>query len=395
MNTRDTRRSAWARSIAALTGIMMLLAAGCAGPAAPAARDAPAGQTAPGATAAPSTRASSASAGASTPTDGARTAPPAPLSTPLKVRLGSNDSVSNAPIYIAFERGYFTELSLDIEDIRFDAATRMMAPLAAGQLDVVPAAITGGIFNAFARDIDVRMVADRGLMAPGYGIFAAVARQDLWDSGAIRTLADLRGRRVAVTEQIGGVSSLLKSILRRQGLEPGDYAMVIVGGTPAQAEALRANQADAAMLTHPFEARLVAEGYRLHGYASDYFADYAFTTLNVRREWAEDYDDAVVALLRATARAGRWLFDPANAAPAQEILAQATGLTTAEVADTYRLYVQQGGVLAREAEIADAGMAAVLDVMREESLVAAAPAPDWYIDRSYWIRAQSDLARQP
>ena len=84
---------------------------------------------------------------------------------------------------------------------------------------------------------------------------------------------------------------------------------------------------------------------------------------------------------------------PANAAPAQEILAQATGLTTAEVADTYRLYVQQGGVLAREAEIADPGIA-VLDVMREENLLAAAPAPDWYVDRSYWLRAQADLLRE-
>jgi ABC-type nitrate/sulfonate/bicarbonate transport system substrate-binding protein len=210
----------------------------------------------------------------------------------------------------------------------------------------------------------------------------------------VPALSALRGRRVAVTEQIGGVSSLLKSVLRRQGLEPGDYELVIIGGTPAQAEALRAGRADAAMLTHPFEARLVAEGFRLLGYASDYFADYAFTTLNVRREWAEDYDDALVALLRATTRAGRWLFDPANAGPAQQILAQATGLTTAEVVDTYQVYVQQGGVLAREGEIADAGMAAVLDVMREESLLAAAPAADWYVDRGYWLRAQSDLARE-
>ena len=128
--------------------------------------------------------------------------------------------------------------------------------------------------------------------------------------------------------------------------------------------------------------------------ASDHFPNYAFTTLNVRRDWAEDHEAELMALLRATARAGRWLFDSGNAAAAQAILAQATGLPTAEVAETYRLYVQQGGVLSREGEIVDAGMAAVLDVMREENLLAAAPAPDWYVDRSYWLRAQADLTRQ-
>jgi ABC-type nitrate/sulfonate/bicarbonate transport system substrate-binding protein len=285
--------------------------------------------------------------------------------------------------YVAQARGLYAAEGLEIEPFATGSTGGGVAALEAGRVDVasncpdyVVAAVERGAALAVVGGVVHRPVS------------AIVTAPD------VPALSALRGRRVAVTEQIGGVSSLLKSVLRRQGLEPGDYELVIIGGTPAQAEALRAGRADAAMLTHPFEARLVAEGFRLLGYASDYFADYAFTTLNVRREWAEDYDDALVALLRATTRAGRWLFDPANAGPAQQILAQATGLTTAEVVDTYQVYVQQGGVLAREGEIADAGMAAVLDVMREESLLAAAPAADWYVDRGYWLRAQSDLARE-
>ncbi|HZS00750.1 MAG TPA: ABC transporter substrate-binding protein, partial [Chloroflexota bacterium] len=88
--------------------------------------------------------------------------------------------------------------------IRFDGATRMMPALAAGQLEVATAAITAGVFNAFARDIDVRMVADRGILVPGFGPSAVVVRQDLWESGAVRTLADLRGRRVGIAGALGG-----------------------------------------------------------------------------------------------------------------------------------------------------------------------------------------------
>jgi len=69
-----------------------------------------------------------------------------------------------------------------------------------------------------------------------------------------------------------------------------------------------------------------------------------------------------------------------------------TGLPTPEVADTYRRYIQEA-VLAREAEIDEPALQAVLDMMREEQLLSAAPSSDWYVDRSYWLQAQADLAR--
>jgi ABC-type nitrate/sulfonate/bicarbonate transport system substrate-binding protein len=284
--------------------------------------------------------------------------------------------------YVAQARGLYAAEGLEVEPFATGSTGGGVAALEAGRVDVasncpdyVVAAVERGAALAVIGGVVHRAVS------------AVVVQPD------VASLVGLRGRRVAVTEQIGGVSSLLKAILRRHGLEPGDYELAIVGGTPAQAEALRAKQVDAAMLTHPFEARLVAEGYRVLGHVSDYWPDYAFTTLNVRREWAEDHPDELIALLRATARAGRWLFDPANAAVAQTILAEATGLSVGEVLDTYRLYVEHGGVLAREGEISDAGMAAVLDVMREENLLGTAPAPDWYVDRQYWLRAQADLLR--
>ena len=284
--------------------------------------------------------------------------------------------------YVAQARGLYAAEGLDVGVVTTGSTGGNVAALEAGQVDVagncpdyVVAAVERGEPLAVVGGVVHRPVS------------AIVVQPD------VASIAALRGRRVAVTELIGGVSSLLKAILRRHGLGPGDYELVIVGGTPAQAEALRRGTVDAAMLTHPFEARLVAEGYRLLGYTSAYWPEYAFTTLNVRRDWAERNADALLALLRATARAGHWLFEPANATAAQEILATATGLSTAEVADTYRLYVQEGGVLARDGEISEPGMRAVLEVMHEENLLAAIPAPERYLDHSYWTRAQADAAR--
>src|SRR5919202_2712046 len=283
--------------------------------------------------------------------------------------------------YVAQARGLYAAEELEVEEAPTHTTGGGVAALEAGQVDVagncpdyVISSVERGAALAVVGGVVLRPVS------------AVVARPD------VKTLADLRGRRVAVTELVGGVSSLLKSILRRKGLGPGDYELAIIGGTPAQAEALRAGQADAAMLTHPFEARLLAEGYTLLGYTSDYWSEYAFTTLNVRRDWAASEGAALEALLRATVRAGRWLFEPANAAEARQILAAATGLSTDEVADTYRLYVEEGGVLSRQGELSDASMQAVVDVMREESLLADAPPLSRYVDLSYWDRARAAVS---
>jgi ABC-type nitrate/sulfonate/bicarbonate transport system substrate-binding protein len=282
--------------------------------------------------------------------------------------------------YIALARGLYADEGLEVAIVPTHSTGGGVAALEAGQVDVA-SNCPDYVVAAVERDAALAVVG--GVVHRP--VSAIVARPD------VATFDALRGRRVAFTEPSGGVSGLLKTILRRQGLGTDEYELVVVGGTPAQAEALRAGTVDAAMLTHPFEARLEAEGYRLLGYTSDYCSRFAFTTLNVRREWAAVNAPALVALLRATARAGRWLFDPANAVAAQEILAAATGLPRGEMAATYRRYVQEGGVLAREAEIDSASLQAVVDLMVDEGLLPAARPVDRYVDRSYWERARADL----
>ena len=43
----------------------------------------------------------------------------------------------------------------------------------------------------------MKVVADKGRNAPGYGYNSIIVRKDLVDSGAVKTLADLKGRTIA------------------------------------------------------------------------------------------------------------------------------------------------------------------------------------------------------
>ena len=151
----------------------------------------------------------------------------APLPAPLKVRMGSVGSLVDGPLYVALERGYFAEAGLDVEDIRADGATRLVAPLAAGQIEVFGAAMAAGMYNAFAREIDVRLVADKGRIPPGHGNAGLVVRPDVWDGG-VRTLADVRGRKIGLAGYAAGsaVTLFLGHALERQGLSLDDVEAV-------------------------------------------------------------------------------------------------------------------------------------------------------------------------
>jgi NitT/TauT family transport system substrate-binding protein len=216
--------------------------------------------------------------------------------------MGSVGSIGDGPLYIALDRGYFTEFGLDVEDVRFDAATRMMAPLAAGQLELVSAAITAGLFNAFARDIDVRMVADRGVLVPGYGPSGLVVRQDLWDSGAVRTLADLRSRRVGVAGAVAGSAFVLwlGYALENRGMVLEDVEVVDIA-IPETNAALANRSIEAGMQIEPQMSLGVANGTFHVLHRSDelypdqqsafviYSADFARNQPEAGRRWMVAY----------------------------------------------------------------------------------------------------------
>ncbi len=172
------------RYAASLLLFAALLLGGACAPA-PAAPGKPAPATAPAPTAAPP---------AAAPTPGAAL-PPARQQVQV-AHIGS--TVSDSPLFIAEDRGYFAEEGLAVERTAFDSAARMIPALAAGQVDVGGGAISAGLFNAVGRGVDLRIVADKGSMQPGDRWNSIVVRQELLDSGAVRDWPDLRGRPVGI-----------------------------------------------------------------------------------------------------------------------------------------------------------------------------------------------------
>src|SRR3954454_1543984 len=151
---------------------------------------------------------------------------PVPPAVPDTVRIGLHTPMSNAGFFVAIERGYVAEQGLRLEVEPLDTAAKMIAPLSSGQLDAGAGTISPAVYNALARGVDLRIVADKGNMGPGFGYTALVTRRDLWDSGAVRTLADLRGRTFAVLVPGGDAEIALDVGLAPAGATSADVNVV-------------------------------------------------------------------------------------------------------------------------------------------------------------------------
>jgi NitT/TauT family transport system substrate-binding protein len=142
-----------------------------------------------------------------------------------KVKVGAFSSVSDAGIYVAFEKKYFAEQGIEVELVTIDSGATMVTELANGALDVSGGSPGAGLYNAVRQGIPMKIVADKGSTLPGHGYFAFVVRKDLSDK--IKSAADFRGRVLAVTGYNRGASSevTIGRVLTSAGLKESDVRL--------------------------------------------------------------------------------------------------------------------------------------------------------------------------
>jgi NitT/TauT family transport system substrate-binding protein len=183
-----------------------------------------------------------------------------PSGPPAKVNLGELGSASDAGIYIALEKGYFAEQGIELERTRFQTAADMVAPLGLGQLDVGGGAPSAGLMNAIvSRDIPLRIVADKGNLNPGFGFQGIVVRKDLWDSGAIRGPADMRGRKIALNARDITPEVVIDRYLRTGGLTVADVDIVTMSVADT-VSAIANGSVDVAFSIEPFVTQIAEMG---------------------------------------------------------------------------------------------------------------------------------------
>lgn len=168
-----------------------------------------------------------------------------------KVTLGIVNTISDAPYFIADARGYFRDEGLSVEILPFPSGAKMISSLSTGDLDVSGGAVSAGLYNANEREIAIKIVADKARNGPGYGFQSLIVRKDLIDSGAVKTLADLKGKKVAIPA-IGsaGEQSTLNQACLKAGIKFEDVERVYIS-TPDMFAAMSNKAIDATIVAEP------------------------------------------------------------------------------------------------------------------------------------------------
>src|SRR5256885_4018909 len=172
-----------------------------------------------------------------------------------KIKLGALKLTSSAVLVLGVEKGYFKEFGVEPELVYFQAAQPIAVALASGDLDVGATGLTAGLYNIVTGGVHIWIVADKGREWPDYNLSALVVRKDLYDGG-VRTLRDLKGKKIGVT-QIGSTFHYnVGRYLEKGGMALGYVELVPLQALPALHDALPAKPVDAVATAAPFHSLL-------------------------------------------------------------------------------------------------------------------------------------------
>jgi ABC-type nitrate/sulfonate/bicarbonate transport system substrate-binding protein len=244
--------------------------------------------------------------------------------------------------YYALERGFFKDEGLDVEIVPLPGSVTVVRALLSHQVDV---ALTdpGTTFLAYANGAPIKIIS--GPVDRATDVVVADA--------SIKSVADLRGKRFAISQPGGQTHNEIKLLAAKYGLNANDIQYLAIGGPVPRVQALLLNRVDATSLTTDGVKPVLdaIDAGKVHVIASlgDEFPDlptaYDITTDDVVKARPQ----ILARLVRADIRGYRWAQQNPDAA-AQVVVKYIPGTDPALAAraerDIGRYYGVNGGVTA-------------------------------------------------
>ena len=297
----------------------------------------------------------------------------------MLLRINIFNTSSNLPLFAALANGYFANRDLSIEVQNTPNSDEQRAGLAEGKFEIAHAAVDNAV-AMIESSIDAVIVSggDAGM-------------NDFMVRAEINSMADLRGKCLAVDAPNTAYALVAKKILKLNGLLEGrDYKVKLAGGTgPRSAAMVLDAELAAGMVNPPFSFSVREKGLKSLGTQFDLLGPYQATGAFVMRHWAASHGDALERYLAAYIEGQRYVLNLANRGEMIALLTNRFKLEPAVAQGTYDAVVKPGSGLAPDAGFNDEGFACVLAIRAEmEGMWSGVPpAMEKYVDLSYYRRA--------
>jgi NitT/TauT family transport system substrate-binding protein len=158
----------------------------------------------------------------------------------LPVKIGYTAlGAGYSDLYVAADYGIFKKHGLNARIVRLNDSSQLVPGLASGSVNI-GVGVAQDSAQAIMKGAQLRFVA---MSEPHYNL-------EMWAGPAVKTLQDLKGKKVAITSPGSESDYGLTALLKSKGMQRSDVTAIFVKGIPAEVAALESG-AVSAILTQP------------------------------------------------------------------------------------------------------------------------------------------------
>jgi NitT/TauT family transport system substrate-binding protein len=288
-------------------------------------------------------------------------------------------NIVHMPIIVAQDLGLFKKNGIVVKTVQLDGGVKVFRAMVAGDLDIAlaPATVTS---IAISKGSKVKAI-----LATLYKFEASMVVRD-----NIKTMADLKGKRIGIQQPGGFADILSKSVLRSAKINPKEVHFVTIA--TEDVPALVANQVDTAIL-HVEQEMLAREKVpSLHAIARmwELQPKQVYNVFAVKEDAIKKDRAALQAFVKSVIEATRIMYtDRSRVLP---IMVKRTGYPEKIVADTYDFLVKSC-IWDANTGLSPERLKYTADLMTKVGNIEEGKTPsyDQIVDKSFADRALKDL----
>jgi ABC-type nitrate/sulfonate/bicarbonate transport system substrate-binding protein len=267
----------------------------------------------------------------------------------------------NWPIRVAQEKGSFARNGIAVTLTPTPNSVFQMTNLIEGKFDIAMTAFDNVVaYMEGQGEVPVSKQLDLFVFMGGVPSMLAMTV-----SPTINTYQDLKGKTLAVDAMTTGYAFVMFDLLKRNGLNWGDYKVERAGGTLARWQGLREGKFAGALMTTPFDLIAVSNGFKILQRAADVYDHYTESSAATRRSWAATNQQKLLAYIKGYAAAVEWLRDPSNKVEAISILQKDLKQLTPEMGSELHAALTGPKGLTPRARLDVAGIGKLLELRSE------------------------------
>jgi len=224
----------------------------------------------------------------------------------FSVMVGGLEKIIYLPAMLTQRLGYFKDAGVNMTLFDEGAGQSAEEEMIAGKVD--------GVVGFYDHTIDLQA---KGKILEAVVIFDRVPGEALVVSehSGIKTLADLKGKRIGVTGLGSSTNFLTKYLAVHAGVQVADITPVAVQAGPTFIAALQHKQIDAGMTTEPTITTAVSEGLAsvlidmrtVAGARAALGGTYPAACLYMTTDWVNGHKDAAQKLANAYVKTLKWI----------------------------------------------------------------------------------------